>query len=227
MKAEVDKAARKATEKNHTATHLLHKGLQMVLGDHVRQAGSQVNPERLRFDFNHYAPPVSAEEITLIEQIVNEAIQENTSLKKSFMNIDDAVKAGAMALFGEKYGSEVRVVEVGGDFSKELCGGCHVERTGDIGLVKVVSEASVASGVRRIEAVTGMAAVAGGLQKSDALIKDGARLLKTTPDALYERMEELTETLKEREKELKKNLLIRPHLKRPQGLWIMFRKLTV
>lgn len=140
MKAEVDKAARKATEKNHTATHLLHKGLQMVLGDHVRQAGSQVNPERLRFDFNHYAP-VSAEEITLIEQIVNEAIQENTSLKKkSFMNIDDAVKAGAMALFGEKYGSEVRVVEVG-DFSKELCGGCHVERTGDIGLVKVVSEA--------------------------------------------------------------------------------------
>jgi len=200
-KAEVDKTARNATEKNHTATHLLHKGLQMVLGDHVRQAGSQVNPERLRFDFNHYAP-VSAEEIALIEQIVNESIQENIALRKSLMNIDDAVKAGAMAIFGEKYGSEVRVVEVG-DFSKELCGGCHVERTGDIGLVKVVSEASVASGVRRIEAVTGMVAVA-GLQKADALIKDGARLLKTTPDALYERMEELTDSLREKERELKK-----------------------
>jgi len=201
VKADVDKTARQATEKNHTATHLLHKALQVVLGDHVRQAGSQVNPERLRFDFNHYAP-VSAEEIARIEEIANEAIQENTALKKTYMNIDDAVKAGAMALFGEKYGEQVRVVEVG-DFSKELCGGCHVDRTGDIGLIKVTSEASVASGVRRIEAITGMGAIA-GVQKLDALAKDGARLLKTTPDGLYDRMVELTESLKEKERELKK-----------------------
>lgn len=201
VKAEVDKEARQATEKNHTATHLLHKALQIVLGDHVRQAGSQVSPERLRFDFNHYAP-VSAEEIALIEEIVNKEVQENTGLQKSYMNIDDAVKAGAMALFGEKYGEQVRVVEVG-EYSKELCGGCHVDRTGDIGLIKVTSEASVASGVRRIEAVTGMAAVA-GMQKLDTLAKDGAKLLKTTPDGLYDRMIEVTDQLKEKEKELKK-----------------------
>jgi alanyl-tRNA synthetase len=201
VKAEVDRTARKATERNHTSTHLLHKALQMVLGDHVRQAGSQVNPERLRFDFNHYAP-VSPEEIARIEEIANEAIQENTALKKTYMNIDDAVKAGAMALFGEKYGEEVRVVEVG-DFSKELCGGCHVDRTGDIGLIKVTSEQSVASGVRRIEAVTGMGAIA-AMQKLDETVKEGAKLLKTTPDALYDRMTELTEALKDKEKELKK-----------------------
>ncbi|WP_041230139.1 alanine--tRNA ligase [Deferribacteres bacterium DY0037] len=201
VKAQVDKTARRATERNHTSTHILHKALQMVLGDHVRQAGSQVNPERLRFDFNHYAP-VSAEEIMRIEEIANEEIQANTALKKTYMNIDDAVNSGAMALFGEKYGNKVRVVEIG-DFSKELCGGCHVDRTGDIGLLKVTSEASVASGVRRIEAVTGMAAVA-GMQKLDALAKDGAKLLKTTPDGLYERMVELTDSLKDKEKELKK-----------------------
>ena len=201
IKAEVDAEARGATEKNHTGTHLLHKALQMVLGDHVRQAGSMVSPDRLRFDFNHYAS-VSAEEIARIEEIVNEAVQENTELKKTYMNIDDAVKAGAMALFGEKYGSKVRVVEIS-DFSKELCGGCHVERTGDIGLLKVTSEQSVASGVRRIEAVTGMSAVS-GMQKVDAMVKEASRVLKTTPDALIDRVNELTESLKLKERELKK-----------------------
>jgi alanyl-tRNA synthetase len=201
VRADVDRQARAATEKNHTSTHLLHKALQMVLGDHVRQAGSMVSPDRLRFDFNHYAP-LSAEEIVRIEEIVNENIQVNTALKKSYMSIDDAVRSGAMALFGEKYGDRVRVVEVG-DFSKELCGGCHVERTGDIGLFKIVSEGSVASGVRRIEAVTGMAAVAGML-KMDAVIKDTAKMIKTTPENLIERVAELADTLKEKEKELKK-----------------------
>jgi len=201
VKASVDESARNATEKNHTGTHLLHKALQMVLGEHVRQAGSLVSPDRLRFDFNHYAA-VSAEEIERIEEIVNESIQENTELKKSYMNIDDAVKAGAMALFGEKYGEQVRVVEVG-EFSKELCGGCHVDRTGDIGMFKIVSEASVASGVRRIEALTGKLAL-DYVQKVDATVKDGARLLKSTPDSLYSKMEELTEALREKERELKK-----------------------
>lgn len=201
VRAEVDAAARHATERNHTATHLLHKALQMVLGDHVRQAGSMVSPDRLRFDFNHYAP-VSAEEIYRIEEIVNEEIQQNIPLKKSFMNIDDAVKAGAMALFGEKYGETVRVVEVG-DFSRELCGGCHVERTGDIGLIKISGEQSVASGVRRIEAATGMGAVS-AMQRTDSIVKEGARVLKTTPDVLGERIAEVADALKEKERELKK-----------------------
>jgi len=201
VNAEVDSSARKATEKNHTATHLLHKALQMVLGDHVRQAGSMVSPDRLRFDFNHYAP-VSFEEIARIEEIVNGSIQENTPLKKTYMSIDDAVKAGAMALFGEKYGKEVRVVEVG-DFSRELCGGCHVERTGDIGLFKLTSEASVASGVRRIEAVTGMEAVS-VMQKNDSVIRESAKIIKTTPDSLISRISEMAETLKEKEKEIRR-----------------------
>ena len=201
VRAEVDKASRKATEKNHTSTHLLHKALQMVLGDHVRQAGSMVSPDRLRFDFNHYAS-LSAEEISRIEEIVNEEIQENLQLKKTYMNIDDAVKLGAMALFGEKYGERVRVVEVG-DFSRELCGGCHVDRTGDIGMFKIATEQSVASGVRRIEALTGMGAVT-AMQKADALVKDGARLLKATPETLYTRIEELSDALREKERELKK-----------------------
>lgn len=201
VSAEVNPESRGATEKNHTATHLLHKALQVVLGDHVRQAGSQVSPDRLRFDFNHYAA-LSAEEIARIEEIVNEAVQANTSLIKSYMNIDEAVQAGAMALFGEKYGSKVRVVEVG-DFSKELCGGCHVDSTGSIGLFKIATEQSVASGVRRIEAVTGMEAVH-SVQRADSLVKESAKVLKTVPEGLYERITELSETLKDKEKEIKK-----------------------
>lgn len=199
--AEVERAARKATEKNHTATHLLHKALQEVLGDHVRQAGSMVTPDRLRFDFNHYAP-VSHEEIERIEERVNAVIQENDEVSKTYMSRDEAVQAGAMALFGEKYGERVRVVRVE-DFSMELCGGCHVDRTGDIGFFKVASEASVASGVRRIEAVTGMNAVAYA-QKTDSTVKEAAKLLKAAPDNVLSRMEETMEALKERERELKK-----------------------
>ncbi|MGE4267480.1 MAG: alanine--tRNA ligase [Deferribacterales bacterium] len=199
--AEVDRSARKATEKNHTATHLLHKALQEVLGDHVRQAGSMVTPDRLRFDFNHYAS-VSHEEIERIEERVNAVIQENDEVSKTFMSRDEAVKAGAMALFGEKYGERVRVVRVE-DFSMELCGGCHVDRTGDIGFFKIASEASVASGVRRIEAVTGMNAVAYA-QKTDSTVKEAAKLLKAAPDNVISRIEETMDALKERERELKK-----------------------
>ncbi|WP_277656385.1 alanine--tRNA ligase [Seleniivibrio woodruffii] len=199
--AEVDRTARKATEKNHTATHLLHKALQEVLGDHVRQAGSMVTPDRLRFDFNHYAP-VSQDEMERIEETVNSVIQENTEVSKTYMSRDEAVQAGAMALFGEKYGERVRVVSVE-NFSLELCGGCHVSRTGDIGFFKLVSEASVASGVRRIEAVTGMNAVAYA-QKADSTVKDAARLLKASPDNVIARIEETAEALKERERELKR-----------------------
>lgn len=199
--AEVDRTARKATEKNHTATHLLHKALQEVLGDHVRQAGSMVTPDRLRFDFNHYAP-VSQDEMERIEETVNSVIQENTEVSKTYMSRDEAVQAGAMALFGEKYGERVRVVSVE-NFSLELCGGCHVSRTGDIGFFKLVSEASVASGVRRIEAVTGMNAVAYA-QKADSTVKDAARLLKASPDNVITRIEETAEALKERERELKR-----------------------
>lgn len=201
VRAEVDKTRRKATEKNHTATHLLQKSLQTVLGDHVRQAGSLVTPERLRFDFNHYAP-MSHEEMDRVEEMVNSVIQENEEVAKTYMGRDEAVHSGAMALFGEKYGERVRVVSVG-DFSRELCGGCHVDRTGDIGFFKLVSEASVASGVRRIEAVTGMAAVAHA-QKAEAEVREAARLLKANSGALVARAEEVMETLKDKEKELKK-----------------------
>ncbi|MGC9062550.1 alanine--tRNA ligase, partial [Calditerrivibrio sp.] len=154
--AEIDSEKRIATERNHTATHLLHKALQMVLGDHVRQAGSLVNDEKLRFDFSHFEA-ISKEDIIEIERIVNNIIIKNLSVTKILMPIEEAVKSGAMALFGEKYDRIVRVVEVK-EFSKELCGGCHVRNTGEIGFFRISGEMSVAAGVRRIEAVTGMKA---------------------------------------------------------------------
>jgi len=197
----VDKESRDATERNHTATHLLHKSLQLVLGDHVRQAGSLVGPNRLRFDFNHFTG-ISSDEMDRIEEAVNEAVRDNFDVSKSMMSIDDAMSAGAMALFGEKYGDEVRVVQVD-EFSKELCGGCHVDKTGDIGLFKVVSESSVASGVRRIEALTGAGALE-YVQKADRNAKTAALGLKTSVDELPAKVDELNETLKEKEREIKR-----------------------
>jgi alanyl-tRNA synthetase len=160
LSAEVDAAVRQRTRLNHSATHLLHAALRRVLGEHVQQKGSLVDSQRLRFDFSH-PEGVSAHQLKTIETMVNEQIRANTAVQTRLMSMDDAVNSGAMALFGEKYGEEVRVLSMGeGDFSVELCGGTHVERTGDIGLVRIVSESGVASGVRRIEGVTGSAALA-------------------------------------------------------------------
>ena len=160
LAAKVDGAVRQRTRLNHSATHLLHAALRRELGDHVQQKGSLVDSQRLRFDFSH-PEGVSREQLKIIEAMVNDQIRANTAVQTRLMSMDEAVASGAMALFGEKYGDEVRVLSMGeDDFSVELCGGTHVERTGDIGLLRIVSESGVASGVRRIEGVTGISALA-------------------------------------------------------------------
>jgi alanyl-tRNA synthetase len=181
--AEVDTAARHATECNHTATHLLHAALRERLGDHVRQAGSYVGPDKLRFDFNHSAR-LSDEDRQAVEDQVNEQILASLNVRALTTTIDEAQKLGAMALFGEKYGDIVRMVEIGdGSFSRELCGGTHVARTSEIGCLKITSEGSSAANVRRIEAVTGPVAIE-TLRSNDALLSGAAKKLRTTPDGL-------------------------------------------
>jgi len=193
----VDQERRSATERNHTATHILHAVLRQVLGDHVKQSGSLVAPDRLRFDFTHFSP-VEGKTLREIEVLVNERIQQNTPLHVEEMNAEAAFKAGATALFEEKYGDRVRLVAVE-DFSKELCGGTHTKRTGDIGLFKIMSEGSVAAGVRRIEALTGEAALA-QTQQTSQILDALAQMLKAKPEELTERFQKTLVQLKSLEK---------------------------
>src|SRR5208337_2302082 len=172
--AKVDFEARKATMRNHSATHLMHKALREVLGSHVQQKGSQVDPDKTRFDFVHTQPMTDAE-IHKVETIVNAEILANAACQARVMSIEDAQKTGAMMLFGEKYGDEVRVLDIGS--SRELCGGTHVKRTGDIGLFKILAESGVAAGVRRVEAVTAEGALA-YTHETEARLNAAARVLK-------------------------------------------------
>jgi len=200
LEARVDGARRQATALNHTATHLLHAALRKVLGTHVLQKGSLVAPDRLRFDFAHFQP-VTPAELTEIERLVNAQIRANTPADTRLMNYDAAVAAGAMALFGEKYEKDVRVLRMG-DFSMELCGGTHVQRAGDIGLFKITGESGVASGVRRIEALTGEGAIA-YIEESDALLRDLAGLVRGSREELRDKVREQLERGKALEREVR------------------------
>ncbi|MEZ5451289.1 MAG: alanine--tRNA ligase [Thiothrix sp.] len=196
--AEVDADRRQAIILNHSATHLMHAALRQVLGMHVEQKGSLVTPERLRFDFSQ-PEPVTAEQIAQVEAIVNREIRQNAATSAQVMSMDDAKQAGAMALFGEKYGDEVRVLKIG--FSTELCGGCHVGRSGDIGLFKIVSEGGVAAGIRRIEAVTGANAMS-WLNDVTSRLDSIARLLKSNPTEIGDKLDAMLQKNRALEKEL-------------------------
>jgi len=197
--AEVDHALRQATRLNHSATHLLHAALRKVLGTHVTQKGSLVAPDHLRFDFSHYSA-VTPDELREIERLVNAEVRANAVAETRLMHFDDAVAAGAMALFGEKYDDEVRVLRIG-DFSTELCGGTHVGRAGDIGLFKILSEGGVAAGVRRIEAVTGEAAFDHVLE-SEHRLRDVAGLVRGSRDDVEDKVRALIERSRKLEKEV-------------------------
>jgi alanyl-tRNA synthetase len=196
--AQVDLHKRGRTIRNHSATHLMHKALREVLGGHVAQKGSLVDPDKTRFDFSHNAP-LTAEQIAEVEAKVNKEILENHATKAQHMSFDDAVKHGAMALFGEKYGDEVRVLDIG--TSKELCGGVHVQRTGDIGLFKIIAEGGVAAGIRRVEAVTGEGALA-LVQGMARKLNEAASALKSNPDELIVKIGAVQDQVKSLEKEL-------------------------
>jgi alanyl-tRNA synthetase len=198
VNAQVDEAKRARTIRNHSATHLMHKALREVLGSHVAQKGSLVDPDKTRFDFSHNAP-LTAEQIAEVEVKVNREILENHATKAQHMSFDDAVKHGAMALFGEKYGDEVRVLDIGS--SKELCGGVHVQRTGDIGLFKIVAEGGVAAGIRRVEAVTGEGALA-LVQGMARKLNEAAAALKSNPEELTVKIGAVQDQVKSLEKEL-------------------------
>jgi len=196
---QVDGARRQATELNHTATHILHAILRTVLGNHVKQAGSLVSPERLRFDFSHFSQ-VKADDLDTIESLVNRQIRQNLPTSTQEMDAEDAFESGATALFEEKYGDRVRVVSLT-DFSRELCGGTHTGQTGNIGLFKIVSEASVASGVRRIEALTGEAAL-DYTQQTVKILQETAHLIKETAPAIPGRVKKMLSDIKSYEKEV-------------------------
>jgi alanyl-tRNA synthetase len=199
VSAKVDESVRLATALNHSATHLLHAALRKVLGEHVTQKGSLVDSERLRFDFSHFEG-ISAAQLKAIETLVNDQIRANSPVVTDHCNMEQAKTKGAMALFGEKYGDSVRVLTMGDSFSVELCGGTHVNRTGDIGLLRITSESGVAAGVRRIEAVTGERALA-LFDKVESLIENSARVLKANRDNLLEKLEQLAAQHRKLEKD--------------------------
>ncbi len=195
----IETPRRLGLRRHHTGTHLLHAGLRRVLGTHVTQAGSLVAPDHLRFDFSHGAS-LKDREIEQIEELVNEQIQANVPVTQSEMDLDEALRMGAMALFGEKYGNRVRVIKIG-DFSTELCGGTHLDRTGEIGLLKVAGEGAVASGVRRVEAVAGPAAIE-SVARKEAALREAAELLKIGPLEVPKRLQKLLEEQRALEKQL-------------------------
>lgn len=201
VEARIDEVRRTAIRLNHTATHLLHAALKQILGEHVEQKGSLVDAERARFDFSHYHP-ITPEQLKDIESLVNTQIQANLSVKTDMMSMDEAKKSGAIALFGEKYEDDVRVLTIS-DFSKELCGGTHVKQTGDIGLFKITSEYGIASGVRRIEMVTGHYALVWVHEQQDLLVSLADKL-KTTPAKAYDKLSQLLHESKQQERELSK-----------------------
>ncbi|HJN50427.1 MAG: alanine--tRNA ligase [Pseudomonadales bacterium] len=196
----VDEPARNATVLNHSGTHLLHAALRTVLGEHVRQRGSLVDPDHLRFDFSHF-DVLSQTEITQIERLVNEQIRGNTSIETEILGLEEAKRKGAMAMFGEKYSAKVRVLTMGEGFSVELCGGTHASRTGDIGLLKITSQQGIAAGVRRIEAVTGSQAVIWVEQLEEGM-NDSAQLLKSDRDGVVDKVKSILEQNHRLEKEL-------------------------
>ncbi|MDY3198871.1 MAG: alanine--tRNA ligase [Pseudomonadaceae bacterium] len=200
VKAVVDDSIRDATKANHSATHLLHAALRQILGEHVQQKGSLVDSQRLRFDFSHFEA-IRPEQLRELEQLVNEQIRANSAVEIEVTDIETAKAKGAMALFGEKYGDQVRVLTMGGGFSVELCGGTHVSRTGDIGLFKIISEGGIASGVRRIEAVTGAAAMAWVNEAEDQL-RQAAQLLRGNRENLLGKLSAALERTQQLEKEV-------------------------
>jgi alanyl-tRNA synthetase len=212
LEAHVDGPRRQATALNHSATHLLHAALRKVLGTHVQQKGSLVAPDRLRFDFAHFQP-VTPVELREIERLVNAQIRANIPAETRVMDYEGAVAAGAIALFGEKYDKDVRVLRMG-EFSMELCGGTHVQRAGDIGLFKIVGESGVASGVRRIEALTGEAAL-DYVEQNDALLKDLAALVRGTREDLKDKVREQLERARQMERE---NRALKDRLASGQGV---------
>ncbi len=200
--AEVNKARRQAAALNHSATHLLHEALRRILGDHVQQKGSLCNDERLRFVFSHFEA-VTAEELKQVEAIVNAEIRANSAVETEIMAIDAAKAKGAQALFGEKYDDEVRVLTMGGDFSVELCGGTHAKRTGDIGLMKIISESGIASGVRRIEAVTGQVAMQ-WFEQSEEILAELSSMVKGSRDSVVAKFQSLNSRTRDLEKEIER-----------------------
>ncbi len=199
VEAHVDTLARSRAAWNHSATHLMHAALRKVLGPHVQQKGSLVDAQRTRFDFSHNEP-MSPEQIRQVERLVNDEIRRNVEVSARIMKHDEAIKSGAVALFGEKYGDEVRVIRMG-DFTTELCGGTHVRRTGDIGFFKIVLETGIAAGIRRVEAVTGPGALE-WVQAQEAKLSEAASALRTSPQEVTQKIAQIMDNVRTLEKEL-------------------------